>query len=99
MRILKSTVSATLSVAMGLVSVLPVATAEAKPKHHQHHQNYQYKQSYKHKHRHGRDVAAGAAAAAVILGTSAYYNCKKWKYRYQRTGNPYFLDRYYACKY
>lgn len=51
---------------------------------------------YKH---HKRDFFYGALVGAAVVGAASYENCKKWKYRYQRTGNPAFLDRYYACKY
>lgn len=46
-----------------------------------------------------RDFAYGALVGAAVVGAINYDNCKKWKYRYQRTGNPAFLDRYYACKF
>jgi len=34
----------------------------------------------------------------IIVG-SPDYGCKYWLRKYKRTGNPFFLDRYYACKY
>ncbi len=48
------------------------------------------------KKRDARNFVYGAAATAVIL-SAVKEDCKKWKHRYNRTGNPYFLDRYYAC--
>jgi len=47
--------------------------------------------------RDARNLIVGATAAAVVISV-AKEDCKKWKYRYDRTGNQYFLDRYYACK-
>lgn len=47
--------------------------------------------------RDARNLIIGAAATAVVI-SAAKQDCKKWKHRYERTGNPYFLDRYYACK-
>lgn len=35
----------------------------------------------------------------VIIVGSPDYGCKHWLRKYKRTGNPFFLDRYYACKY
>ncbi len=49
------------------------------------------------KKRDARNFIYGAAATAVVVA-AVRQDCKKWKYRYERTGNPYFLDRYYACK-
>lgn len=34
----------------------------------------------------------------IVVG-SPHYGCKHWLRKYKRTGNPFFLDRYYACKY
>lgn len=45
-----------------------------------------------------RNFLYGAAAATVVIA-AVNNDCKKWKKRYERTGNPYFLDRYYGCKY
>ena len=45
-----------------------------------------------------RNFIYGAAATAVVLSAIKSEDCKKWKRRYQRTGNPYFLDCYYDCK-
>ena len=49
------------------------------------------------KKRDARNLLIGEAATAVVV-SAAKQDCKKWKYRYERTGNPYFLDRYYGCK-
>ncbi|MGE0022745.1 MAG: hypothetical protein AB7S70_03830 [Hyphomicrobium sp.] len=35
----------------------------------------------------------------IIIGSSSSYGCKHWLRKYKKTGNEYFLDRYYACKY
>jgi hypothetical protein len=51
------------------------------------------------KHSKTRNIAVGVVAGAVLVGAMQKESCKKWKYRYERTGNPVFLDRYYACKY
>jgi uncharacterized membrane protein len=92
MSIWRATVAATMVAAIAS-SAAPTA-AFAKKKYHGHHHHH----GYKHKHKH-RNYGAAAAAAAIVIGTAAYYDCKKWKSRYKRTGNPYYLDRYYACKY
>lgn len=42
--------------------------------------------------------AAAAVATIVAVDAAKRQDCKKWKYRYERTGNPGFLDRYYACR-
>lgn len=34
----------------------------------------------------------------IVIGSPGY-GCKHWLRKYKKTGNPYFLDRYYACKY
>ena len=34
----------------------------------------------------------------IVIG-SPDYGCKHWLRKYRRTGNEYFLNRYYACKY
>lgn len=34
----------------------------------------------------------------IVIGPSDY-GCKHWLRKYKKTGNPYFLDRYYDCKY
>lgn len=98
MSFLKSTVAATIVAAMALSSaVMPTAAHARKGKHfhgghHHHHHNH------RHKHRKYYRYGAGAAAAVAVIGTAAYYDCRKWKSRYNRTGNPYYLDRYYACR-
>jgi hypothetical protein len=43
-----------------------------------------------------RNFLYGAAAATVVVA-AVKQDCKKWKVRYNRTGNPYYLDRYYSC--
>ena len=43
-----------------------------------------------------RNFLYGAAAVTAVVAV-AKQDCKKWKHRYKRTGNPYYLDRYYAC--
>lgn len=43
-----------------------------------------------------RNFLYGAAAATLVVA-AIKQDCKKWKARYQRTGNPAYLDRYYAC--
>ncbi|HEX2843249.1 hypothetical protein [Hyphomicrobium sp.] len=48
------------------------------------------------KKRDARNFLYGAAAATAVVAV-VKQDCKKWKYRYKRTGNPYYLDRYYAC--
>jgi hypothetical protein len=40
---------------------------------------------------------AGAAATAIVLSAVKADECKKYKRAYKRTGNPKYLDRYYAC--
>jgi hypothetical protein len=60
------------------------SAANAGGKHHNHHHH-----SMKHFHRHH---------GLIIVG-SPDYGCKHWLRKYKRTGNPFFLDRYYACKY
>lgn len=35
----------------------------------------------------------------LFIIASPDYGCKHWLRKYKRTGNPFFLDRYYACKY
>lgn len=96
MPVLKSTVAATAAAAMVVASLgMPNVAYAKKGKHHghghHHHHHHHHKKKY-----YGYGV--GAAAAVAIIGTAAYYDCKKWKSRYKRTGNPYYLDRYYACK-
>ncbi|WP_295558855.1 hypothetical protein [uncultured Hyphomicrobium sp.] len=34
----------------------------------------------------------------IVIGSSDY-GCKHWLRKYKKTGNEYFLDRYYLCKY
>ena len=34
---------------------------------------------------------------AVVLSAVRADECKKYKRAYKRTGNPKYLDRYYAC--
>lgn len=51
------------------------------------------------KHDKTRNFAVGVVAGAVLVSAARKDHCKKWKYRYERTGNPAFLDRYYDCKY
>jgi len=43
-----------------------------------------------------RNFLYGAAAVTAVVAV-AKQDCKKWKHRYNRTGNPYYLDRYYSC--
>jgi hypothetical protein len=43
-----------------------------------------------------RNFVYGAAATAVVVSV-VKKDCKKWKHRYNATGNPYYLDRYYDC--
>lgn len=92
MSFLKSTVTAAAATAVMLATVSMPALAHAKKKYHGNGHHH-------HKHDKYRGVGAAVAAGVVIAGTAAYYECKKWKTRYNRTGNPYYLDRYYACKY
>jgi hypothetical protein len=95
MRFMKGS-AATAAAAMVLASLSVPTVAHAKkykPHHNGHHHGHHYK------HNKYRGVGAAAAATAVIIGSAAYYDCKKWKARYKNTGNPYYLDRYYACKY
>jgi hypothetical protein len=33
----------------------------------------------------------------IVIGQTDY--CKHWLRKFKKTGNDYFLDRYYACKY
>lgn len=40
----------------------------------------------------------GQSHGLIVLG-SPDYGCKHWLRKYKKTGNPFFLDRYYACKY
>ena len=35
----------------------------------------------------------------VIIIGSPGYSCKHWFYKYKKTGNPFFLNRYYDCLY
>ena len=42
--------------------------------------------------------AAAAVATIVAIDAAKRSDCKKWKYRYENTGNPAYLDRYYACR-
>ncbi len=88
----KSAALAVLVAATGLGATMTAASAHSK--------KYKYKY-YGHHHHHykSRDFVAGALVGAAVVGAANYESCKKWKYRYQRTGNPAFLDRYYACKY
>lgn len=44
------------------------------------------------------NFVAGAIVGATVVSVANHESCKKWKHRYQRTGNPYYLDRYYDCK-
>jgi hypothetical protein len=39
---------------------------------------------------------AGAVATALVVA-AVKDDCKKYKRAYDRTGNPKYLDRYYAC--
>jgi hypothetical protein len=80
---------------MVFATVSMPTVANAKKKYHGH----GYGHHHHYKHNKYRGVGAAVAAGVVIAGTAAYYECKKWKNRYNRTGNPYYLDRYYACKY
>lgn len=93
MSFFKSTVAATVSAAVVLASVsMPTVAYARKGKHfhgHHHHHHHNHKRKY---YRYG-------VGAVGVIGGAAYYDCRKWKYRYKRTGNPYYLDRYYACKY
>jgi hypothetical protein len=43
-----------------------------------------------------RNFLYGAAAATLVVA-AIKQDCKKWKHRYDRTGNPAYRDRYYAC--
>jgi hypothetical protein len=49
----------------------------------------------KHHHHH---LFHGHSHGLIVIG-SPHYGCKHWLRKYKRTGNPFFLDRYYACKY
>lgn len=99
MRFMKSTAAAaTAALVLAALSVPTVAHAK-KGKYYGHRHGPGHHYPYKYKKHRGGNAAAAAAAAAVVIGTAAYYECKKWKSRYKRTGNPYYLDRYYACKY
>lgn len=90
MKMMKPAFVATLVAATALAGMANVAHAH-KPKFYDkphHHKNYKY------------GVGAAAAVATVVaIDAARRSDCKKWKYRYERTGNPGFLDRYYACKY
>ncbi|WP_139247790.1 hypothetical protein [Hyphomicrobium sp. CS1GBMeth3] len=99
MSFLKSTLAATAAIAMVLASLGAPTVAYAKKGKHGHHHHGHHHHHHKHKRGKYYRYGAGAAAAAAIIGTAAYYDCKKWKDRYKRTGNRYFLDRYYACRY
>jgi hypothetical protein len=47
------------------------------------------------KHHHGFHRHGG-----FVIGTPGYgYGCNYWLRKYKRTGNPFFLNRYYACVY
>ena len=97
MSIWKSTVAATMVTAIAFAAVPTAAFAKKKHGHHHGHGGHHHHHGHnKHKY---RGYGTAAAAAAIVIGTAAYYDCKKWKSRYKRTGNPYYLDRYYACKY
>jgi hypothetical protein len=40
------------------------------------------------------------SGGAIVIGSPGYgYSCKHWLKKYKWTGNPYFLNRYYACVY
>lgn len=74
----------TAAIATLVAAALSAGTAaNAGGKHHHHHH------PMKHFHHHH----------GVIVVGSPDYGCKHWLRKYKRTGNPFFLDRYYACKY
>lgn len=48
--------------------------------------------------KHHNHLFHGHSHGLIVIG-SPDYGCKHWLRKYKKTGNPFFLDRYYACKY
>lgn len=93
----KSALVAVLVAATGLGATMTTASAGSKKhKHYGHHHHHHH---HHHRHSKARNFAYGAVVGAAVVGAMSYESCKKWKHRYNRTGNPAFLDRYYACRY
>ncbi|WP_333794387.1 hypothetical protein [Hyphomicrobium sp.] len=91
----KSALVAVLVAATGLGATMTTAAAGSKKhKYYGHHHHHHH-----HRHSKARNFAYGAIVGAAVVGAMSYESCKKWKHRYNRTGNPAFLDRYYACRY
>jgi hypothetical protein len=53
---------------------------------------------YSGKHYSGKHHHHGLHRRGFVIGTPGYgYSCNYWLRKYKRTGNPFFLNRYYAC--
>ena len=89
MKIMKTALVASLVAASALAGMANVAQAHKSKYYGKHHHHNKYKYGV---------GAAAAVATVVAIDAARRSDCKKWKYRYERTGNPYFLDRYYGCK-
>jgi hypothetical protein len=85
MSFMKTAAVAALVAAAGLGASMTAANAHGK-KHlgfKPHFHNYGY-----------------GSGGAIVIGSPGYgYSCKHWLKKYKWTGNPYFLNRYYACVY
>lgn len=52
------------------------------------------------KHHNGKHFHGFHRHGTIVIGTPGYgYGCNYWLRKYKRTGNPFFLNRYYACVY
>jgi hypothetical protein len=84
MSFMKTAAVAALVVVAGLGASMTAADAHGK--HPGSHKPHFYNYGY------------GYRSGAIIIGSPGY-GCRHWLRKYKRTGNPFFLDRYYACIY
>lgn len=85
MSFMKTAAVAALVVTAGLGAGLTAANAHGK-KHMGFHKPHFYNYGYY------------GTGGAIVIGSPGY-SCKHWLKKYKWTGNPYFLNRYYDCRY
>ena len=91
MSYLKSAAVAALIAASALGAGMTAANAGGK-----HHNGKHFNgKHFNGKHHHGQHRRG---FSGFVIGTPGYgYGCNHWLRKYKRTGNPFFLNRYYAC--